>query len=112
MTKENKEQQLETAIPPVVAFNRLVAKNLEYAFNMQIASLQAYARLGMDNINAGLEVRNADGLKAYIENQKSVAQEVTNRAATDVKAYGELSAKFIEDARALSEESMKVAKAA
>ena len=109
MAKANEMKQLDAAMAPVVAFNKLVMENAEQAFNMQIASLQAYAKLGMDNINAGLEVRNADEFKVYAEKQKDVAKELTAQMTSDAKAFGELNAKFFDAARSLTEANMKAA---
>ena len=111
MAKANENKQLEAAIAPVVAFNKLVLANAENILNLQIASIQAYADLGIKNMSAGLEVRNADDFKAYAEDQKEVARKVTEQVTADVKAIGEINAKFIEDAKALAEENVKQATA-
>ncbi len=108
-TKASETKQLEAAIAPVVAFNKLVLKNAEQAFNMQIASLQAYAKMGLDNVSAGLEIRNADEFKAYAEKQKDVAKDFTAQMTSDAKAFGELNAKFFEEARTLTEANIKAA---
>ena len=109
MAKAIENKQLEAAIAPVVAFNKLVVRNAEKAFYMQVASLQAYAKLNLDNINAGLEVRNVDDFKVYADKQKDVAKEFTAQVNADVKAFGELNAKFLEDARTLTETNIKAA---
>ena len=108
-TKANEMKQMEAAMAPVMAFNKMFMQNAEQAFNMQMASLQAYAKLGLDNINAGLEVRNADELKVYAEKQNDVAKEVTAQLTSDAKAFGELNAKFFDAARNLTEANMKAA---
>ena len=107
MAKTAEIKQFEAAIAPMVAFNKLVVKNAETAFNMQVESMKAIAQMNMKNINEGLEVRNADDFKAYAEKQKEVAQELTARVTSDIKAFGELNSKFFEDARALTEENVK-----
>lgn len=109
MAKVIDNKQLEAAIAPAVAFNKLVVKNAEQAFNLQIASLQAYARMNLENLNAGLEVRNAEDFKTYAEKQKDVAKEFTAQVTADVKAFGELNARFLEDARTLTETNIKAA---
>lgn len=106
-TPENK--QLENAVAPVVAFNKLVIKNAEEAFNMQIASLQTYTKMSLENLNAGLDVRDPDEFKAYAEKQKDMAKEFTDQMAADAKAFGELNARFLEEARTLTEASIKAA---
>ena len=74
MSKVKQNEQLEAAMAPVVAFNKLVMENVEAAFNLQVQALQAYAQMGMQNINAGLEVRNPEELKAYAAEVNKVLQ--------------------------------------
>ncbi len=109
MVKAIDNKTLEATIAPVVAFNKLVIKNAEQAFNMQINSLQAYAKMNIQNLNASLEVRNVDDFKAYAEKQKDVAKEFTAQMTADVKAIGELNARFLEEARNLTESNIKAA---
>ena len=109
MAKASETKQYEAAMAPVVAFNKLVVKNAETAFNMQMDSVKALTEMGLKNISAGLNVANPTDFKAYAESQKEVAQEVTSRMVADARAYAELNAKFIEDARVLAEQNMKSA---
>lgn len=107
MAKANETNQLGTALEPAVAFNKLFVNVAEAAFNMQMASIQAYAELGTKNVNAGLEVRNVDDLKAYAEKQKVVAEEITSRVTADAEALAELNTQFVKDAYALTERNVK-----
>ena len=109
MAKAKENKPFEAVMAPVVEFNKLVVKNAEAAFNLQIQALQAYADLGIKNLNAGLAVQNPEDLKAYAENQKDVAEQVGARMTADVKAIGELNTQFIEEARALAEQNVKAA---
>lgn len=107
MAKATENKQIETMLAPVIAFNKLLVSNAETAINMQLDTFQTLTKLGLDNVNASLEVRDTDDLKAYAEKQKDVAQEVASRVTSDIKALGELNARFIEDARGLAEENVK-----
>ena len=107
-----KENQFEAVLAPVVEFNKMVVKNAEAVINLQLDSMRTYAELGIKNINAGLEVRNPDDLKAYAAAQKDVADEIAARATADVKAFGELGNKFINEARELAEQNGKAVVAA
>ncbi len=109
MVKAIDTKPLESALAPVVAFNKLMIRNAEQAFQMQINSLQAYAKLGLDNLNAGLEVRNVEDFRVYAEKQKDVAKNFTTQVTADVKAFGELNARFLEEARTLTESNLKAA---
>ena len=105
-TQTEQTGPFEAAVAPVAAFNELVVKNLGTAFSMQVKSLNAYAKMGLSNLNAGLDVRNPDDFKAYMAAQKEVAANVAAQLTADAKAFGELSAKFMEQARALAEQNV------
>ena len=109
MAKAKEAKQFEAALAPVVEFNKLVVKNAEAAFNLQIQSMQAFAQLGLKNMTAGLEVRNPEDLKTFAETQKGVAEEMTARVNADVKAFGELNTQFIDQTRTLVEQNVKTA---
>ena len=109
MAKKAETLQLEAALEPVVAFNKLVVKNAEAAFNLQLASLRALAEVGVKNLNAGLDIANPADFRAYAEQQKDVAQEVAARLVEDARAYADLNASFIEQVRVQAEQSVKSA---
>ena len=111
-TKSAQAKKVEVAFEPIVEFNNMVAKAAEAAFNLQMESLQAYTKLGIDNVNAGLKVRNADDMASYAELQKSLAQKASDMLVSDAKAFTELNTKFIDGARAMMEDGVKSSVAA
>ncbi|MXZ79896.1 MAG: hypothetical protein F4Z15_00650 [Gammaproteobacteria bacterium] len=98
-----KAPQINSIMAPAIAFNQLVLKNMETVVGLQVESFKAYADLGFKNLNTGLEVRTMDELNAYAEDLKDVAKKVNDQVTRDLEALGEINAKFIEDARKLSE---------
>jgi phasin family protein len=97
--KKATTMKLPQAAAPMAAFNELWLKNVETAVNMQIESMRAYTALGMQTVNAGLEVRGAEDLKDYMQAQANVGQDLTAQMAADIKAFGDLGTKFLEDSR-------------
>lgn len=100
-------KKFEAAFEPYVEFNNMVVKTAETAFNMHMQSMQAFAKLGMDNVNAGLKVRTMDDMVAYAEKQKDVAQKASDMFVADAKAFADLNAKFVEEARTMVESNVK-----
>lgn len=100
-------EQIKLAVAPAVKFNRLVLNNMQAVVNMQAESFKAYAELGINNLNAGLDCRTVDDLKNYAESQQNVIKQVGEQVTRDLEALGEANAKLVEEARKLS-----VAKAA
>ncbi len=112
MAKAAQAKKVETAFEPVVEFNKMMVETAEAVFNMQMESLQTYTKLGLDNLNASLHVRNVDDMVAFTEKQKEIAQEASDRFTADAKAIAELNTRFVDETRTMVENNMKSAMAA
>lgn len=100
-------KKIEDLFAPMVEFNNMLVKAAETTFNMQIASFQAYSKLGIENINAGLKLKSIDDVTAYMESQKDLAKKVSDMMASDAKTFAELSSKFYENSKTIAESNMK-----
>ena len=105
-TKTKQAKQIEEALAPVVAFNKLFIETAEKALGLQVASMQKLSKIGFENMNAMFHVQNAEDIKAYAEKQQNVAKEVAEIVTADVQELGELNKSFLEDSRKLVEENV------
>lgn len=105
-------KKMEAAFEPILEFNNLLAGTMEEAFNLQVESAQGYAKLGIDNINAGFKIRSVDDMMSYAESQKELAQKTSDMMIADAKSYSELGAKFVDSLRSMVESNMKTSVAA
>lgn len=111
MAKTKQATQIEEALAPAVAFNKLFIEAAEKAVGLQVASLQKVSKIGFDNLNAMFNVQSAEDIKVYAEKQQSVAKEVTEIVTADVQQLGELNKNFLEDSRKLVEDNVQQATA-
>ena len=105
-------KKVEAAFEPVIEFNNMIAKAAETAFNLQMESLQSYAKLGIDNVNAALKVRTMDDMASYAEYQKELAQKASDMMVSDAKSFADMSTKFLDGARTMIEGNVKSSVAA
>jgi len=111
MAKTKQTTQIDEALAPVVAFNKLFIEAAEKAMGLQVASMQKLSQIGLDNLNAMFHVQTAEDIKVYAEKQQNVAKEVTEIVTADVQQLGELNKSLLEDSRKLVEENVKQATA-
>ena len=111
MAKPAQSKQIEDALAPVVAYNKLVIEASEKALALQVAFIQKLAKIGFDNWSAVFNIKSADDVKVYAEKQQAVAQEMTEIVTADVREIGELNQHFLDDSRKLAEDNIKAATA-
>lgn len=111
MPKTKQATQIEEALAPAVAFNKLFIEAAEKAMGLQVASMQKLSKIGFDNMNAVFNIQSAEDVKSYAEQQQNVAKEVAEIVTADVTQMGELNKSFLEDSRKLVEENVKQATA-
>lgn len=111
MNKElfsNLPGEINKALAPVDAFNRLFIENVEKLVALQIASLQSYYALGFTNLKALLEVHDPEAFKAYIGKHQEFVRGVTSQLADDAQAVAELGGDFSAKVKRLGEQRVKV----
>jgi len=109
MTKTMDEltNTFETAMKPVTEFSEFMMKSGETALSKQVECYKAYTKIGMDNMNEGLQVRNFEDMMAYSEKQKDIAKKATDLFVEDAKTFTELNTKFVEEVRSIFETNIK-----
>jgi phasin family protein len=78
--------------------NQLAVANLERVVNLQLASLQAQTDLLFANFKAGLEVKDAEGLRAYVRRQSDMAKVISEKLVKDAHQLTEVGAQFTAEA--------------
>lgn len=111
MAKTKQATQIEDALAPVVAFNKLFIETAEKTLGLQVASMQKLSKMSFDNMNAMFNVQSAEDIKAYAEKQQNVAKEMAEIVTADLTQMGELNKSFLEDSSKLVEENVKQATA-
>lgn len=94
---------------PARAFAALSVDVTEKLVNAQLEATKAYADTGLAQLRSLVEVKDAAGLKSYLEGQQAVAKELTERLQGDAEKVVALQQDFVQESQKLTESSVKQA---
>ncbi|APX94460.1 phasin family protein [Halomonas sp. 1513] len=103
-------KQFETMMfGPARAFAALSVDFTEKLVNAQLEAAKAYTDTGVAQLRSLMEVKDAEGLKSYMEGQQNVATEFTERLKADADKVVALQQDFAKDSQKLTEENVQKA---
>ncbi len=109
-TKQFDTAQLDSLFfAPARAFAALSVDYTEKLVNAQLEATQAYADTGLAQLRSLVEVKDAEGLKSYLEGQQEVAKDLTERLKGDGEKVVALQQEFVQESQKLTESSVKQA---
>ncbi|MDW7747318.1 phasin family protein [Halomonas sp.] len=109
-TKQFDTAQFESMfVAPARAFAALSVDLTEKLVNAQLEATKAYADINLAQLRSLVEVKDAEGLKGYLEGQQKVATELTERLKGDAEKVVALQQEFVEESQKLTEGSVKQA---
>lgn len=94
---------------PARAYAALSVDYTEKLLGAQLESAKAYADTSLTQARALLDVRDADGLRSYLEGQQQVAKDVTERLKSDAEKTVSLHQDFFQQSQKLAESSLQQA---
>ncbi|QTF91305.1 phasin family protein [Halomonas sp. BM-2019] len=94
---------------PARAFAALSVDFTEKLVAAQLEASRAYADTTLAQLRSLVEVKDAEGLKRYLEGQSQVAQDLTERVKGDADKVVALQQDFVEQSQKLTEGSVKQA---
>lgn len=108
------QKQFDTAFAsPARTYAGLVLEHFEQLVNLQIEATRAYTETGLKQTRAALDVKDPSDVRAYVESQQKVAQDLGERIKGDAEKVVSLNQNFVQKAQKAAEENVKnVSKAA
>lgn len=101
-------KQFETMMfGPARAYAALSVDFTEKLVNAQLEAAKVYIDTGVAQLRSLVEVKDAEGLKSYMEGQHNVATELTERLKADSDKVVALQQDFAKDSQKLTEESVQ-----
>ncbi|SEL28448.1 phasin family protein [Halomonas daqiaonensis] len=94
---------------PARAYAALSVDFTEKLVNAQLDAAKAYTDTNLSQLRSLMEVKDAEGLKSYMEGQQKVAQELTERLKTDTEKVVSLQQEFAAESQKLTEENVQKA---
>lgn len=94
---------------PARAFAALSVDYTEKLVNAQLEATKAYTDLNLAQLRRLTEVKDAEGLKSYVEGQQDVAKQLTERLKGDAEKVVALQQEFVQESQKLTEGNVKQA---
>ncbi|MEQ5801997.1 phasin family protein [Halomonas sp. H10-9-1] len=94
---------------PARAFAALSVDYTEKLVNAQFEATKAYTDTNLAQLRNLVQVKDAEGLKSYLEGQQQVAQELSERLKSDAEKVVALQQEFVQESQKLTEGSVKQA---
>ncbi|MDI5889602.1 phasin family protein [Halomonas rhizosphaerae] len=103
--------QLESVFfAPARAFAALSVDFTEKLVNTQLEATKVYTDINLAQLRSLTEVKDAEGLKSYLEGQQQVVQDLTERLKGDAEKVMALQQEFVQESQKLTETSVEQAK--
>ncbi|MBB3192170.1 phasin family protein [Halomonas cerina] len=101
--------QLESVFGPARAFAALSIDVTEKLVNAQFDAAKAYTDANLAQLRQLVEVKDAEGLRSYVEGQQQVAKDLTERLKEDAEKVVALQQDFVQESQKLTEGSVQQA---
>lgn len=111
-TNEMTQQFDNLFMAPARAYAALSIDYSEKMFNAQLAANKAYVDTSLAQARQLMSVKDADGLRSYMEGQQKVAKELAERVKEDTDKVVSLQQDFLQKSQKLTEDNVKNAQAA
>ncbi len=103
-------EQLETFFfGPARAYATLSLDYSEKLANAQLDAIKAYSDASLSQARAAMDIKDAEGLRSYIEDQQKVAKDLGERVKGDAEKVVALNQDFAQQSQKLVEGSVKTA---
>jgi len=108
-TNEMTQQFDNMFMAPARAFAALNVDFAEKMFNAQLDASKAYVDTSMAQVRSLMNVKDAEGLRSYMEGQQKVAKELAERVKGDADKVVALQQDFMQQSQKLTDENVKQA---
>ncbi|PAU78206.1 phasin family protein [Halomonas salipaludis] len=109
-TIDQATQQFESMFfGPARAYAALSIDYAEKLLNTQYEAVKSYSDVSMSQARAMLDIKDAEGLRTYVEGQQKVAKELSERVKGDAEKVVALNQDFVQKGQKLAEENIQTA---
>lgn len=111
-TNEMTQQFDNMFMAPARAYMALSIDYSEKMVNAQMDASKAYFDTGVAQMRQMMDVKDAEGLRSYMESQQKVAKDLAERAKGDADKVVSLQQDFIQKSQKITEDNVKQAQTA
>ncbi|MGD8430450.1 MAG: phasin family protein [Ectothiorhodospiraceae bacterium] len=101
------EQFEKLVLGPSRAYAGLAVDYVEKLTQAQLEASRSYSEAVLAQARAALDVKDADALKSYVENQQKLAQDLGERVKGDTEKVVAMNQEFAEKAQKLAQDSAR-----
>jgi phasin family protein len=101
------EQFESTVFAPMRRYFAAITDHAEAVTSLQVEASKAYTEVAFSNVRAALDVRDAEGFKAYVSKQPDVAKQFGERVKNDAEKITAANQTFVENAQKVTQESVE-----
>ncbi len=111
-TKQFDTQQFDALFfGPARAYAAMSVDYAEKLAHAQLEATKAYTDTGLAQLRTLMAVKDAEGLKSYMEGQQKVAKDLAERMKGDAEKVVALQQDFVQQSQKMTEENVKQAQA-
>ncbi|MDY7115805.1 phasin family protein [Halomonas sp. SSL-5] len=111
-TKAFDTKQVESIFfAPARAYASLAVDYSEKLAHAQLDATKAYTDTGLAQLRTLMSVKDAEGMRAYMEGQQKVAKDLAERMKGDAEKVVSLQQDFVQQSQKLTEDNVKQAQA-
>ncbi len=111
-TNEMTQQFDNMFMAPARAYMALSVDYNEKMINAQMDASKAYVDTGIAQMRQMMNIKDAEGLRSYMEDQQKVVKELAERAKGDADKAVSLQQDFIQKSQKITEDNVKQAQTA
>ncbi len=89
-------------------YAELSLANCEKLFTLQLEIAKSYSDLGIEQLRAFTEIKDAESLQEFVSRQSDVAKSVGEKIISDAKAVAELGIEINTETKKLAQESINL----
>lgn len=109
-TLDQATQQFESLFfAPARSYAALSLDYTEKLLAAQFDAVKAYSDVSLSQARAALDIKDAEGLRSYVEGQQKVAQDLGERLKDDAEKVVAMNQEFVQKSQKLAEDNLKAA---
>ncbi|EPC00993.1 hypothetical protein L861_10500 [Litchfieldella anticariensis FP35 = DSM 16096] len=109
-TLDQATQQFESLFfAPARSYAALSLDYTEKLLAAQFDAVKAYSDVSLSQARAALDIKDAEGLRSYVEGQQKAAQDLSERLKDDAEKVVAMNQEFVQKSQKLAEDNLKAA---
>ncbi len=102
-------EQSENALQPYIKLNKMLSKNVEVLTQLQLNSVRTYSEIGITQMKAASEVKDAPSLAVFNSSQLAILTRFSQQMMEDSSKLQSIAKEFQQDIEEITTDNIKAA---